>query len=140
MTKNLDLFFHIAKLDALLSRKIPLGGLGFSDFVILSHLDRAEGKKLRRIDLAEKTGFTPSGITRLLLPMEKIGLVGREPNPTDARVSYVTLAPGGATLLADARERAEFFAAETVGVAAESDLDRTLALLADAGGRIAWNA
>lgn len=71
-----------------------LGGISLNECIILSSLLQAPENKMRRIDLAEKIGFTPSGITRLLLPMEKIGLVFREKNEHDARVSYVILAPG----------------------------------------------
>ncbi|MDZ7871614.1 MAG: MarR family transcriptional regulator [Rheinheimera sp.] len=45
----------------------------------------------RRSDLVELVGLSPSGITRLLLPLEKIGRVEKERNPRDARVSLVIL-------------------------------------------------
>ena len=50
---------------------------------------------MRRVDLAEQVGLTPSGITRLLNPMEKIGLIEKEDNPRDARVSLVALSSAG---------------------------------------------
>ena len=89
-----------------------LGGLGFSDFVLLYHLHEAEGEKMRRVDLAEKMGMTASGITRMLLPMEKIGWIKREESKEDARVSFVKLAPGGKRLFSEAIERAELVAEE----------------------------
>lgn len=137
MENNTELIFQIARLDALISRKIPLTGVGLSDFVILSHLDRADGKRLKRSELAEKTGLTPSGITRLLLPMEKIGLVGREPHPTDARSSYVTLASGGAYYLEDARDRAERWMAEHLSDMPAEDVERTMAVLSRLAARVA---
>lgn len=69
---------------------------------------------MRRIDLAEKIGLTASGVTRILLPMEKIGLVSREINERDARVSYVLLASGGKAKLSEAMERAEMLCEESV--------------------------
>ena len=57
---------------------------------------------MRRIDLAQKLGLTASGITRLVAPMEKIGLVEKEANPRDARVSLVKITKAGETILADA--------------------------------------
>ncbi len=44
--------------------------------------------------------------------MEKIGLVKRESSATDARVSYVKLAPGGKRLLEESLEKAEQISAE----------------------------
>jgi DNA-binding MarR family transcriptional regulator len=67
---------------------------------------------MRRGDLAEKLGLTASGVTRLLLPMEKIGLVRREADKSDARVSYVVLGAGGKQKLTEGIERAELYIAE----------------------------
>jgi DNA-binding MarR family transcriptional regulator len=72
-----------------------LDGIGFNEFVILFHLNQAEGGKMRRIDLAEKMGLTASGVTRILAPMEKIGLVKREASKGDARVSFVAITASG---------------------------------------------
>lgn len=51
---------------------------------------------------------------RLLVPMEKIGLIPRESNACDARVSFVTLAPGGKRLLSERLERAEMLSDEVI--------------------------
>jgi DNA-binding MarR family transcriptional regulator len=74
-------------------------GLSFGDFMILYHLERAPGSRLRRIDLAERLGVTASGVTRSLLPLEKLGLVTRQPDPRDARVGYALLTEAGQQLL-----------------------------------------
>jgi DNA-binding MarR family transcriptional regulator len=102
---------NLAKLQAELSRRLDcrLGGLGFNEFVILLHLNQADDGKMRRIDLAEKVGLTASGITRLLLPMEKVGLIKRESNEQDARSSYVVLVPGGKEKLKEGLERLEIY-------------------------------
>ena len=93
----MELFLNLAKTQAMLSRRFDnsLGGLGFNEFIILYHLSQAPDQKLSRITLSEKLGLTASGITRILLPMEKIGLVGKETHIHDARISLVLLAPGG---------------------------------------------
>ena len=97
ISTSLDLFIHLAKAKTVVSRRLDnrlsFHGLGFNDFIILYHLSQAPHGKLRRIDLAEKVGLTASGVTRLLLPMEKIGLIKKEANEHDARISYVSLAP-----------------------------------------------
>lgn len=106
---SLSFVLSLVRLNAILSRKGFLS-LGFSDFVILHHLVQAPEEKMRRIDLAECVGLTASGITRMLLPMEKIGLVMREVHPTDARVSFVVLAKGGKRLYEESLESVEMLA------------------------------
>ena len=67
-----------------------------------SNSARAPGGRLRRVDLAERQGLTASGVTRSLLPLEKTGLVGRQPDPRDARVGYAVItAAGHAPLVQD---------------------------------------
>ncbi len=102
-------FLSLATVESAVTRRFDsgLGGLGFSDFQILYRLSQAKGEKLRRIDLADQVGLTASGITRLLAPMEKIGLVTRAANARDARVSEVVLAPGGKRKLQESLEDAE---------------------------------
>lgn len=113
----------IARLDAVLSRKSFLN-LGFSDFVILHHLMEAEGERLRRVDLAEKVGLTASGVTRMLLPMEKIGLVEREVNPQDARVSFVCITKAGKRLYQESREGVEAVADTVTAEMSKKDILR----------------
>ena len=115
ISKQLKFFLQLSRVQALVARAFDrhLGvGIGFSDFVILYYLSQAPEEKMRRIDLAEKVALSASGITRLLLPMEKIGLVAREASTSDARVSYVKLAPGGKRLLEESLEEAELLSKE----------------------------
>lgn len=112
---QLKFFINLAQLQAKVSQIFDrhlLGGLSFNDFIILYYLSQVEDERLRRIDLADKLGVTPSGITRMLLPMEKLGMVTREASEYDARVSFVKLAPGGKRLLNETIEEAEHMAEE----------------------------
>ena len=86
-----------------LSRKIDLSlgsvhGIGLTEYMVLYHLMSAPNQSLRRVDLAEAVGRTASGVTRMLQPMEKMGLVKKESNPRDARVSLVKMTPAGETI------------------------------------------
>lgn len=114
ISSALDFFLQLAKAKTVLSRRfdnrLSFHGLGFSDFVILYHLSQAPNERMRRVDLAERIGLTASGVTRMLVPMEKIGLVKRETSDRDARIAYVTLAPGGKRLLEESLESAEVLA------------------------------
>ncbi len=135
---SLKFVFHLAKLQSLLMRKFDgsLGGLGFNEFIILYSLAHAHEEKLRRIDLAGKLGLTASGITRILLPMEKVGLVKKEVNPYDARVSYVLLAPGGKRKLEEGLERAEFLVKEIVPNQKKERMSELCEILKDLSGTV----
>lgn len=77
-------------------------GISFSDYQLLRHLNLAPGGRLRRVDLAECLGLTASAVTRALIPLEKIGLVGRESDPRDARVGFAIITPAGSELVVNA--------------------------------------
>jgi DNA-binding MarR family transcriptional regulator len=94
----------LRKLDGRLG---SIHGLSFNDFLMLHYLEDAAGGKLRRIDLAELMGLTASAVTRALLPLEKIGLVSRQSDPSDARVGYACLTATGKRLYKDAKKTAE---------------------------------
>jgi DNA-binding MarR family transcriptional regulator len=70
-------------------------GLTISDYACLLHLSRADGGRMRRVDLAEKLGLTASGVTRLLDGLEVGGLVRRASCATDRRVVYAELTDEG---------------------------------------------
>ena len=106
---------NLARLQTMMSKKfngLTIHGISLGDFTILYLLHQAPGEKMRRIDLAEKIGLTASGITRILLPMEKIGLISRESSQRDARVSYVVLTAAGRRIYEDATDTANNIAKE----------------------------
>jgi DNA-binding MarR family transcriptional regulator len=114
--RPINLFIQLAKLQTVMNRRFDngLGGISLSEYIILLELHKAKGSKLRRSDLANRVGLTASGITRQLLPMEKIGLISRMADPTDGRASFVVLAPGGKSKLEEANERAELLANDII--------------------------
>jgi len=132
---NLEFFLNLAKFQTRLSRRLDsrLGGLGFNEFIILYQLSQAEAEKMRRIDLADMVGLTASGITRLLLPMEKIGLIKKEANLQDARSSFVVLASGGKKKLSEALERLEVFGEDVIPSSKEKALVEFSQLLNELG-------
>jgi DNA-binding MarR family transcriptional regulator len=114
ISQQLEMVLKLTKATARFNRKLDghlsAHGLGYNDFIILYYIMQAPEKRLRRIDLAELMGVTASGVTRMLAPMEKIGLVSRESNERDARISYVVLAPGGKRLFEESLKTAEYAA------------------------------
>ncbi len=79
-------------------------GLTLNSYEVLLHLARSDGKRLRRVDLAERVLLTPSGITRLLEGLERAGYVERASCVSDARVTYAQLTDAGEAKLREAAE------------------------------------
>lgn len=105
-SSSLELVLKLSGLQTRIFKRMDsqLGyhGLNFTEFLVLNQLKSAPDSVMRRIDLAESISMTASGITRMLAPMEKIGLIEKEANPRDARVSLVRLTSAGAQIFADA--------------------------------------
>ena len=74
-------------------------GLTINDYEALQVLARADGRRMRRVDLARKLLLTPSGVTRLLEGLESAGLVERASCDADLRVTYAQLTDAGAERL-----------------------------------------
>jgi DNA-binding MarR family transcriptional regulator len=136
---SLDFCLRLTRAYATLTRRLDnalssVHGLSFGDFMILYHLGRAPGKRLRRIDLAERLGLTASGVTRSLLPLEKVGLVGRQPDPRDARVGYALLTDAGQQLLAHALVSVEPVSQEATRAVPPGQMNELLALMGQLAG------
>ena len=133
LTVCLDLALAEANLGRRFDHRLgSLHGLSFGDFTILLRLGQAPEGRLRRVELAGQMGLTASGITRSLLPLEKIGLVTRQSDARDARVGYAALTPSGQELLTHALESAQGVAAEALQGLSEDEvavLGRVLARL-----------
>jgi DNA-binding MarR family transcriptional regulator len=121
----------LRRLDNVLS---GLHGISFNDFMVLYYLQKAPGMRLRRIDLAERLGLTASGVTRTLLPLEKLGLVGREADARDARVGYATLTKAGQKLLSHALEAADMVSHEIASTTTADQLEEFSSLLGQLAG------
>jgi DNA-binding MarR family transcriptional regulator len=145
ISPSLKLILNLSKAHVVLSRRLEtrlsVHGIGFTDFAILLILHQAPGQKMRRVDLAEKIGFTASGVTRMLIPLEKIGLVQREAYERDARVSYVGLTDIGTQIFEEALASAEvvaqdIFSTDTISTAKAKKLDTFSDMLTELGGNI----
>ena len=130
-------FLNLGRTQSILSQRFDRGlnGLGFNEFLILFYLDQADEQKMRRVDLAKKIGMTPSGVTRILVPMEKVHVITNGPIETDARVRFVQITPAGKEKLDDAIERIGLLAEEIIPSSKMKDLEKLSTLLVDIGGR-----
>ena len=120
-SSQLSFLLALARAQAGITRRLDnslgtLHGLSFSDFLVLFHLKNAPGGRLRRVDLADRLGLTASGVTRILIPLEKIGLVTRKSDARDARVGYAALTRAGQRLFADSLATAEQISEELVSL------------------------
>ena len=137
-TPSLTLFMNMAIAQAIVGRRFDpqLGGLSFTEFLILYHLSKNPTGKMRRVDLAERIGLTASGVTRLLAPMEKIGLVKREENTADARVSFVALAPSGKRMLNESMEHADYLATQLLTNCTKDEVRHASEVMLKLGGTV----
>jgi DNA-binding MarR family transcriptional regulator len=138
LARSTDLCLRLARANAVLIRRFDSGlgnhhGISYGDFQLLNHLGRAPGGRLRRVDLAERLGLTASGVTRSLLPLEKIGLVTRESDPRDARVGFAAITPTGLELVANATDVVDLISRDTLRAFPPAQLT----VLADMLGQIA---
>jgi DNA-binding MarR family transcriptional regulator len=76
--------------------------LTINDYEALLVLARAEGRRMRRTDLAQSLQLTASGVTRLLDGLEREGLVCKAQCASDGRVAYAVLTEAGAARLREA--------------------------------------
>src|SRR6476469_4629 len=105
-------------------------GLGLNDLSLLLELHSAPEGRLRRLDLAERLGITPSGVARQLAPLERRGLVGRESHPHDARLAIVVLTEAGKRIVGDVLPTALEAATRVLGrLWSDEEQERIAALL-----------
>lgn len=119
---------------AIISKQIDnslgaIHGIGLTEYMVLLNLMQAPNHSLRRIDIAEALARTASGITRMLMPMEKIGLISKEMNERDARVSLVKITPAGEELFKNASATLETRSETLLKNLDPKDADKFLDLL-----------
>jgi DNA-binding MarR family transcriptional regulator len=106
------------------------GLISLADYGVLITLVTAPGVRLRMSDLGTQRMLTPSGITRVVVRLEKQGLVRREPDPDDGRAAFAALTRPGL----EALRRAQVVHHATVrelylGRLTQHELDRLARLL-----------
>lgn len=108
---SLDTLFELSLLRTVLARELdhPLSqhGISLADLALLRELRKADDGKLRRSELAQRLGITPSGVARQVAPLERMGLVARESHDRDARLALVVLTDTGARIVDEALATAE---------------------------------
>lgn len=131
LTAVLHLLRAHARIEEAFSGKLgAVHGLSLKETLLLTHLARAERERLSRVDLAKRLCVSPSTVTRMAIPLEKIGLIGRESDPRDARLAYVVLTDAGQSLVAQATETLERLSADVFSDRwSETEIERLGSLL-----------
>ncbi len=134
-TAFLDLWFASERASARVDHSLgAIHGIGLVEFMVLWRLMKSTDSRMRRVDLAAAIGRTQSGVTRLLRPMEKTGLVSRDSSDRDARVSLVTITSAGKKRLEESLSTLNELATKVtqpIGDAQMDSLAAALALLRD---------
>jgi DNA-binding MarR family transcriptional regulator len=100
-TETLEALFALAAAYARASRELDVHGFSFAEIRLLTALLAAENGR-RPTDLASDLYLTASGVTRALLPLEKVGIVERRRDEGDARSTLAALTPAGRTKVQEA--------------------------------------
>jgi DNA-binding MarR family transcriptional regulator len=127
----IDLWLASERLSARIDHSLgAVHGIGYVEFMVLYQLARSPDNRLRRVDLATAIGRTASGVTRLLRPMEKTGLVSNDNSERDARVRLVALTDAGLTRLDEALATMNNLGQRLTQALGDSQLDSAAAALA----------
>jgi DNA-binding MarR family transcriptional regulator len=88
-----------------LNRGLQESGLSGADYQILAVLSEHDGDRMPARDLCNTLGWEKSRVSHQVGRMEKDGLIGRKPNPDDARSTMVCLLPAGRAAIEKAAPR-----------------------------------
>lgn len=112
-----------------LESALSVHGMSFTEWLVMHRLSQAANCTLKRASLASGIGVTASGVTRLLLPMEKIGWIEKVANARDARVSLVRLSDTGLQAYIDATTSLEFGADKVTAMMNTQQIEQCTGLL-----------
>jgi DNA-binding MarR family transcriptional regulator len=115
-------------------------GLALNELLLLINLDGAPRGRMRRVDLAAALAVSQSSVTRMAIPLEKIGMVARDSDPRDGRVAYVVLTDSGRKRTREAKitlaDLSESVFAEKLSAAEIKELASLLGRLTFSGPRV----
>lgn len=93
------------QLVAHLNRGLQESALSGADYEVLAVLSAHDGDRMPARELCNALGWEKSRVSHQVRRMEKDGLIGREPNPEDARSTMVRLMPAGRAAIEKAAPR-----------------------------------
>lgn len=111
----------LTRLDSGLNHLV---GISFAEYRLLRAIAEAPGGRASRVDLAERVQLSPSGVTRALQPLQKLGFVETQKAERDARLALASLTDAGEELVANASGIVDDVAATLVEQAPTVAADR----------------
>ncbi len=140
MTKSQTLALAFASAWSRVEKRLDhslgaIRGISLAEYRLLHALGSAPNARASRVDLAQAVGLTPSGVTRALRPMEKLGVVSTLKSKRDARLAIAALTPVGREVLRDAAGVVDDVMSDVLrrAPAASSRTDELIQLLDDIG-------
>lgn len=119
-----------SKLSKRVGNHLSIHGISLNEYLVMHYLERSPNKAVPRIELAEHIGMSASGVTRLIAPMEKIGIIEKLANPRDARQSLVKLSPAGQRLYDDASVSFTHITQESISGISQAQQEKVVELYA----------
>ena len=117
------------QLVAHLNRGLLESGLSGADYEVLAVLTNEAEDRMSARDLGKMLDWEKSRLSHQLRRMEKDGLIGRDPNPDDARSTMVRLLPAGrAAIEKAAPEHVADVRASFIDLLTPAELDTLAAL------------
>lgn len=108
---------------------LSVHGVSFTEWLVMHRLNQELDYTLKRASLAASIGVTASGVTRLLLPMEKTGWVEKIANKRDARVSLVRLSISGQRVYEETTQSIEHSATKVTNMMSAQQIEQGIGLL-----------
>lgn len=102
-SNRIEFLMLVFKVGVIIGRKLAGQGLGFPQLAALYAVSESKGR-INRKELAGETGLAESEVMRLLLPLEKTGLIKRE---LQGRENFVLMTASGKELFTGAIKLAE---------------------------------
>ncbi len=116
-----------ARLSKKASNRLSVHGISLNEYIVMHYLV-SSNKEASRIELAEYLGMSASGVTRMLLPMEKTGIIESARNLRDSRQSLVKLSTSGLRLFEDTSTSFSHIASELTSNLSQSQQERLVEL------------
>jgi len=99
-------------------------GISFAEYRLLRAIADSPQQRASRVDLAERVRLSPSGVTRALQPLEKLGFVETQRGERDARLALAALTSHGEELVRDSAAVVDDVASTIVGRSSLATADR----------------
>ena len=93
-----------ARFSKKIGNRLSIHGISFNEYLIMRYLAEHSERSISRIELADFMGLSASGVTRLVAPMEKTGILERQASSRDARQSLVLLTHTGRRVFTEAQD------------------------------------